>query len=125
MANMGKIAQVIGPVVDVSFETTLPPIYSALKIDDAAKNIHITCEVASHMGNNTVRSVVMHATEGLVRGMAVEDTGGPIKAPLGKATLGRVMALLGNPVDGGPTVTPDEYYPIHRAPPPLVDQEPT
>src|SRR6185295_17207438 len=125
MANMGKISQVIGPVVDVTFESNLPPIYSALKINDDARNIHITCEVASHMGNNTVRSVAMHATEGLVRGMAVEDTGGPIKVPVGKATLGRVMDLLGNPVDGGPPVVPDEYYPIHRSPPPLVDQEPT
>src|SRR5688572_15201032 len=125
MANMGKISQVIGPVVDVTFETSLPPIYSALKIKDAARKIDITCEVASHLGNNTVRSVSMHATEGLVRGMAVEDTGAPIKVPVGKATLGRVMDLLGNPVDGGPTVTPDEYYPIHRSPPPLVDQEPT
>src|SRR5436190_383587 len=125
MANMGKISQVIGPVVDVTFETTLPPIYSALRINDAAKNIHVTCEVASHMGNNTVRSVAMHATEGLVRGMAVEDTGGPIKVPVGKDTLRRVMDPLGNPVDGGPTVAADEYYPIHRSPPPLVDQEPT
>src|SRR5436189_3094590 len=86
MANMGKISQVIGPVVDVTFETTLPPIYSALRINDDARNIHITCEVASHMGNNTVRSVAMHATEGLVRGMGVEDTGGPSKVPVGKAT---------------------------------------
>src|SRR5258706_3378642 len=125
MANMGKISQVIGPVVDVTFEANLPPIYSALRINDAARNIHITCEVASHMGNNTVRSVAMHATEGLVRGMAVEDTGAPIQVPVGKATLGRVMDLLGNPVDGGPPVTPDEYYPIPRSPPPLVDQEPT
>ena len=102
MANMGKISQVIGPVVDVTFETTLPPIYSALKINDDARKIHITCEVASHMGNNTVRSVALNPTEGLVRGMAVEDTGAPIMVPVGKATLGRVMDLLGNPVDGGP-----------------------
>src|SRR5262245_1305623 len=125
MANTGKIAQVIGPVVDVSFETALPPIYSALRIKDAARKIDITCEVASHLGNNTVRSVALSPTEGLIRGMAVEDTGAPIKVPVGKPTLGRVMDLLGNPVDGGPPVVGEDYYPIHRAPPPLVDQEPT
>src|SRR5438477_9566607 len=125
MANLGKISQVIGPVVDVTFETTIPAIYTALRVNDDARNIHITCEVASHLGNNTVRSVAMHATEGLVRGMAVEDTGGPIKVPVGKSTLGRVMDLLGNPVDGGPPIVGEDYYPIHRSPPPLSDQEPT
>jgi len=77
MANMGKVSQVIGPVVDVTFETALPPIYSALTIKDAARNLNITCEVASHLGNNTVRSVALMPTEGLIRGMAVEDTGSP------------------------------------------------
>jgi F-type H+-transporting ATPase subunit beta len=125
MANIGKIAQVIGPVVDVAFETSLPFIYTALKINDAARNLHITCEVASHLGNNTVRSIALNPTEGLVRGMPVEDTGAPIKIPVGKPTLGRVMDLLGNPVDGGPPVVGEDYYPIHRAPPPLSDQEPT
>ena len=121
MANTGKIAQIIGPVVDVSFETALPPIYSALKIKDAARKIDITCEVASHLGNNTVRSVALSPTEGLIRGMAVEDTGAPIKVPVGKPTLGRVMDLLGNPVDGGPPVVGEDYYPIHRSPPPLSE----
>jgi F-type H+-transporting ATPase subunit beta len=125
MANMGKVAQVIGPVVDVSFEQTLPPIYSALRIADPARSIHITCEVASHLGNNLVRSVALSPTEGLVRGMPVEDTGAPIKVPVGRSTLGRVMDLLGNPVDGGPPVQGEDYYPIHRAPPPLSEQEPT
>ncbi len=124
-ANMGKIAQVIGPVVDVSFETALPPIYSALKIQDPARSINIICEVASHLGNNLVRTVALMPTEGLVRGMAVEDTGAPIKVPVGRSTLGRVMDLLGNPVDGGPPVKGEEYYPIHRQAPPLEDQEPT
>ena len=123
--NVGKVAQIIGPVVDVSFESALPPIYSALKIRDAARNINITCEVASHLGNNMVRSVALNPTEGLVRGMTVEDTGGPIMIPVGRSTLGRVMDLLGNPVDGGPEVKGEDYYPIHRSPPPLVDQEPT
>ncbi len=125
MANMGKVSQVIGPVVDVTFETTLPPIYSALTIKDAARNLNITCEVASHLGNNTVRSVALMPTEGLIRGMAVEDTGSPIMVPVGPSTLGRVMDLLGNPVDGGPPVVGEAYYPIHRSPPPLTEQEPT
>jgi F-type H+-transporting ATPase subunit beta len=123
--NVGKIAQVIGPVVDVSFETALPPIYSALKIKDPARSIDITCEVASHLGNSLVRSVALSPTEGLVRGMPVEDTGAPIKIPVGRSTLGRVMDLLGNPVDGGPEVKGEDYYPIHRPAPPLSEQEPT
>jgi F-type H+-transporting ATPase subunit beta len=123
--NVGKITQVIGPVVDVSFESKLPPIYSALRIKDAARKIDIVCEVASHLGNNTVRSVALAPTDGLVRGMPVEDTGSPIKIPVGKPTLGRVMDLLGNPVDGGSEVKGEDYYPIHRSPPPLSEQEPT
>ncbi len=125
MANVGKIAQVIGPVVDVTFEETLPPIYTALKIQDAARSIDITAEVASHLGNNMVRSVALSPTEGLVRGMPVQDTGAPIKVPVGRPTLGRVMDLLGNPVDGGSEVKGEDYYPIHRAAPPLSEQEPT
>ena len=123
--NTGKIAQVIGPVVDVSFETALPAIYTALKIKDPARNIDITAEVASHLGNNLVRSVALNPTEGLVRGMVVEDTGAPIKVPVGRPTLGRVMDLLGNPVDGGPPVVGEDYWPIHRPAPPLSEQEPT
>ena len=123
--NMGKVAQVIGPVVDVSFETKLPPIYSALTIQDAARGIHVTCEVAAHLGNNLVRTVALMPTEGLVRGMAVKDTGAPIKVPVGRATLGRVMDLLGNPVDDGGPVKGEDYYPIHRAAPKLEEQEPT
>src|SRR5262249_8711769 len=125
MANSGKIAQIIGPVVDVAFEAAIPPIYPALKIQDAARKIDVTCEVASHLGNNTVRSVALSPTEGLVRGMTVEDTGSPIKIPVGKPTLGRVMDLLGNPVDGGPPVVGEDNHPIHRAPPTLAEQEPT
>src|SRR5258706_10754098 len=107
MANMGKVAQVIGPVVDVSFETTLPPIYSALKIQDPARGIDLVAEVAQHLGNNLVRSIALMPTEGLVRGMAVLDTGSPIMVPVGRGTLGRVMDLLGNPVDDGGPVKAD------------------
>jgi len=123
--NMGKVAQVIGPVVDVSFETKLPPIYSALTITDAARGINLTCEVAQHLGNNLVRTVALMPTEGLVRGMAVKDTGAPIKVPVGRSTLGRVMDLLGNPVDDGGPVKGEDYFPIHRAAPKLEEQEPT
>ena len=123
--NMGKVAQVIGPVVDVSFESKLPPIYSALTINDAARGISLTCEVAQHLGNNLVRTVALAPTEGLVRGMAVKDTGAPIKVPVGKSTLGRVLDLLGNPVDDGGPVKGEDYFPIHRAAPKLEEQDPT
>ena len=123
--NIGRVAQVIGPVVDVVFDEMLPAIYTALTIKDAARGINVTAEVASHLGNNMVRTVALSPTEGLVRGMPVNDTGAPIKVPVGRPTLGRVMDLLGNPVDGGPPVVGEDYYPIHRSPPSLEDQEPT
>ncbi|MBI2901432.1 MAG: F0F1 ATP synthase subunit beta, partial [Planctomycetes bacterium] len=123
--NIGRIAQIIGPVVDVAFDTTLPPIYTALKIQDARQNRTITAEVAQHLGNNLVRSIALAPTEGLVRGMPVVDTGSPIKIPVGRPTLGRVMDLLGNPVDDGGEVKGDDYFPIHRNSPPLSEQEPT
>jgi F-type H+-transporting ATPase subunit beta len=123
--NMGKVAQVIGPVVDVSFESKLPPIYSALTINDAAKGISLTCEVAQHLGNGLVRTVALAPTDGLIRGMPVKDTGAPIKVPVGKSTLGRVMDLLGNPVDDGGPVKGEDYFPIHRAAPKLEEQDPT
>ncbi len=122
--NVGRVAQVIGPVVDVVFDAGLPPIYNALKIRDSARRIDLTCEVAQHLGNNMARSVALAPTEGLMRGMPVIDTGGPIKVPVGRATLGRVMDLLGNPIDGLGEVAAGEYYPIHRRAPPLTDQEP-
>ncbi|MFN3485538.1 MAG: F0F1 ATP synthase subunit beta, partial [Planctomycetota bacterium] len=125
MTNIGRITQVIGPVVDVAFEEKLPPIYTALRIEEPARGIALTCEVAQHLGNNTVRSVALAPTEGLVRGMRVVDTGAPIKVPVGRSTLGRVMDLLGNPVDDGGPVQGEDYYPIHREAPPLLEQEPT
>jgi F-type H+-transporting ATPase subunit beta len=123
--NMGRVAQVIGPVVDVAFDAELPAIYSALKIDDEARKLHVTCEVAQHLGNNIVRSVALAPTEGLVRGMPVKDTGGPIKVPVGRGTLGRVMDLLGNPIDELGPIRADDYFPIHRPSPKLEEQEPT
>ncbi|KAF0240667.1 MAG: F-type H+-transporting ATPase subunit [Planctomycetota bacterium] len=123
--NIGKVTQVIGPVVDVSFETTLPAIYNAMTIKDPAKGMNLTLEVASHMGNNTVRSVAMSTTDGLVRGMPVLDTGAPIKLPVGRATLGRLIDLLGVPLDKLGDIKTDKYYPIHRPAPPLTNQEVT
>src|SRR5262245_35211145 len=123
--NTGKIAQIIGPVVDVSFETALPAIYNALKIAHPKTGAEITAEVAQHLGNNLVRSVALQPTDGLTRGTPVTDTGAPIKIPVGRATLGRVMDLLGRPVDPLGPIKADDYYPIHRQPPRLEDQEPT
>ncbi len=98
MSN-GKVLEVIGAVVDVSFEGELPPIYQALKIEDAARGINLTLEVASHLGNDVCRTVSMSSTDGLVRGMAVRDTGAPISVPVGKDCLGRIFNLLGEPLD--------------------------
>jgi F-type H+-transporting ATPase subunit beta len=123
--NVGKVAQVIGPVVDVAFDGSLPAIYTALRIEDPAREIRLTCEVAQHLGNNMVRSVALAPTDGLVRGMPVTDTGAPIKIPVGKPTLGRVMDLLGTPVDNLGPVQGQDAYPIHRPAPPLAEQEPT
>jgi F-type H+-transporting ATPase subunit beta len=123
--NIGKITQVIGPVVDVAFDAALPAIYNALKIRDAARNIDLTCEVATHLGNNTVRSVSLSTTEGLVRGMPVTDTGAPIQLPVGRPTLGRLVDLLGVPLDKLGDIKTDKYYPIHRPAPALVNQETT
>ena len=121
--NIGKIAQIIGPVVDVSFDTVLPAIYNALKINNPKTGTTVTAEVAQHLGNNLVRAVSLAPTDGMTRGMPVVDTGAPIMIPVGRPTLGRVLDLLGNPVDPyGPCVGED-YYPIHRQPPRLEDQD--
>jgi F-type H+-transporting ATPase subunit beta len=112
-------------VVDVRFDEKLPPIYSALKIRDREKGIDLTAEVAMHLGDGTVRSVALAPTDGLVRGMPVEDTGGPIKLPVGRGALGRVLNLLGEPIDGLGDVEATDWYPIHRPSPALKDQDPT
>jgi F-type H+-transporting ATPase subunit beta len=122
----GKITQIIGPVVDVEFPAgTLPPIYSALKISNKAINNeewNLIAEVAQHLGEGTVRAVAMDSTDGLVRGQDVMDTGHPIQMPVGEATLGRILNVVGNPVDGKPPVETKLYAPIHRAPPKLTEQ---
>jgi F-type H+-transporting ATPase subunit beta len=124
--NMGKITQVIGPVVDVEFaDGTLPPIYSALRISNPAissQTWNLVVEVAQHLGERTVRCIAMDSTEGLVRGMEVQDTGGPIKVPVGPQTLGRIINVIGEPVDEAGPVEGIAQYPIHREPPTFVDQ---
>ena len=101
--RMGKVAQVIGPVVDVQFNTSdLPPIYNALMLSNPAisnQEWNLVIEVAQHLGENIVRCVAMDSTEGLARGMPVMDSGGPITVPVGAETLGRIINVIGNPVD--------------------------
>src|SRR5437773_2362544 len=127
---MGKVIQVIGPVVDVEFPPGhLPNIYNALRVDqDEDKNarkpeIRLTLEVAQHLGENRVRSVAMSLTDGLVRGMPVKDTGAPISVPVGRETLGRLINVLGEPVDKRGPIKTKKTYPIHRPAPSLEDQE--
>ncbi|MDD2443686.1 MAG: F0F1 ATP synthase subunit beta [Desulfotomaculaceae bacterium] len=126
--NVGKIVQVIGVVVDVSFPPgQVPDIYNAIKIksdkeDMFGRKIDLTLEVAQHLGNNTVRTVAMSATDGLVRGMEAVDTGAPITVPVGKKTLGRLVDVLGEPIDGLGPIDTETTYPIHRPAPLLIDQ---
>jgi F-type H+-transporting ATPase subunit beta len=127
--SQGKIVQVIGPVVDVEFETgKLPPIYNALLVqgvenkDVFAYSQKLTLEVAQHLGESHVRTVAMAATEGLSRGMTVEDTGSPITVPVGKETLGRILNIVGEPVDKGAPIQAKKTYPIHRPAPPFDQQ---
>jgi F-type H+-transporting ATPase subunit beta len=125
--KVGRLVQVIGPTVDVQFDTDeLPGIYNALKITDEKRGIALTVEVALHLGDNTVRCVAMASTDGLVRGMEVVDTGGSITVPVGEQTLGRIFNLLGEPIDNlGPVPEPGKRYPIHRPAPSFEDQETT
>ena len=124
--NIGKVLQVLGPVVDVEFKPDqLPAIYNAIVIKVPEHNLNITVEVAQHLGNNTVRTVAMSSTDGLQRGVEAIDTGAPITVPVGPATLGRMVSVLGLPIDNGGEVKADTYYPIHRPAPAFADQEPS
>jgi len=121
MANaVGKITQVIGAVVDVQFEDNLPEILNSLTTDNNGKNLVL--EVAQHLGENTVRTIAMDATEGLVRGQSVTDTGGQISVPVGTATLGRIMNVVGEPVDEKGPVKTKETRAIHGDAPAFADQ---
>ncbi len=121
MANaVGKITQVIGAVCDVQFDGHLPEILNALETDNNGKRLVL--EVAQHLGEGTVRCIAMDATEGLVRGQSVTDTGKPISVPVGTATLGRILNVVGEPVDEGGPVEADEYRSIHQPAPEFSDQ---
>ncbi|MEE9567980.1 MAG: F0F1 ATP synthase subunit beta [Candidatus Binatia bacterium] len=125
--NLGKITQVTGAVVDVEFsDGSLPSIYNALKITNAAINDqewNLVVEVAQHLGENTVRCIAMDSTDGLVRGGEVMDTGEGITVPVGPETLGRLLNVIGEPVDEGEPINAKKRLPIHRSAPAFVDQE--
>ena len=125
--NIGRISQVLGPIVDVEFEQgNLPEILTALLITNPAINDeadNLVVEVAQHLGDNVVRTVSMDITDGLVRGMPVKDTGSPIMMPVGEASLGRVLNVVGKPVDGLGPVSNEKMMPIHRAAPKFTEQD--
>jgi F-type H+-transporting ATPase subunit beta len=123
--SLGKVTQVIGPVVDVEFTDKVPPIYNALRVSNpeiSDQPWNLVLEVAQHLGENTVRCIAMDATEGLVRGMDVENTGKFIEVPVGPQTLGRIINVIGEPVDEAGPIEATTFYPIHREAPPFVDQ---
>jgi len=124
--NKGKITQVIGPVVDVEFPAgKLPRILNALTLTNPSidgEKDNLVLEVAQHLGEGVVRAIAMDATEGLVRGAEVTDTGNAIQMPVGKEVLGRILNVIGKPVDGGGPVNAQQHRSIHREPPPFVDQ---
>jgi F-type H+-transporting ATPase subunit beta len=126
-AHVGKVVEVTGPVVVVAFESDhLPPIYNALRITsegfDVASPLSVVAEVEQHLGEGRVKCVAMEPTEGMVRGMKAIDLGGPITVPVGKCTLGRVMNVIGEPVDNLGPIVSDTRFPIHRHPPELEEQ---
>jgi len=122
--NTGTIVSVVGPVVDVEFPTALPAIHNALSVECTVQNkpMHVTLEVQQHLGDHRVRTVAMSGTEGIKRGYAVQDSGGPIRMPVGPGVMGRVFDVTGNPVDERGPVNAERYVPIHRPPPSLAEQ---
>jgi F-type H+/Na+-transporting ATPase subunit beta len=125
MEKIGKVVQIIGPVVDCEFEEKhLPPIYNCVVIEGEAggKTVQVSTEVQQHLGENRVRCVSMQPTDGMVRGMKAIDTGKPISVPVGRETLGRVMNVIGKPVDELGDIKAAKFYPIHRPAPSFEDQ---
>jgi len=116
---VGKVVAVIGPVVDVQFENDRPQILNALEVE--GRESRLVLEVAQHLGQNTVRTIAMDATERVVRGQAVVDTGDPIKVPVGPGTLGRIINVIGQPIDERGPVKTDVFAPIHAQPPELIE----
>src|SRR5687767_11132873 len=125
--QVGKVVQVIGPAVDVQFaEGHLPAIYNAIRIVDNGElgkvKIDVVAEVAQHIGESQVRCIAMKPTDGMVRGMKAIDTGAPITVPVGRGTLGRILNVLGEPVDERGPVNVEERWPIHRLAPGFDEQ---
>jgi F-type H+/Na+-transporting ATPase subunit beta len=122
---MGRVTQIIGPVVDVEFTGTLPEIFTALKLTNpsiSAEQENLTVEVAQHLGEHTVRCVAMDSTDGLVRGLPVRNTGAAIQMPVGPEVLSRILNVVGEPVDEQGPVNATKFLPIHRPPPSFTDQ---
>jgi len=120
LANVGKVLQIIGAVLDIQFETELPALYNAITIQNGEDEIVL--EVTQHLGDNVVRCIAMNATDGLRRGMDAVDTGAPISVPVGEVTLGRMLNVMGKAIDKAPEPEAKEYWPIHRDPPGFSDQ---
>lgn len=118
--NIGKIIQIIGAVIDIRFERELPSLYNAIEVD--FEEGKIVLEVMQHLGDHTVRCISMHSTDGLKRGMEAIDTGAPISVPVGKEVLGRMVNVLGVPIDNKPAIEAKENWAIHREPPSLSQQ---
>jgi len=120
IVGIGKISQVIGAVVDVQFEGNLPPILNALEVHDVPNRLVL--EVAQHLGGNNVRTIALDSTEGLIRGQDVSDTGSPIMVPVGPKTLGRIINVIGEPIDEKGPIGSEKFLPIHRDAPSFEDQ---
>merc|ERR1711937_189732 len=120
--NAGKVTQVIGAVVDVQFEEKLPKILNALEVEMPEGSERLVLEVAQHLGENTVRTIAMESTDGLVRGQNCDDTGNPIMVPVGPETLGRIMNVIGEPVDEKGPINAKQRAPIHTTAPLLTEQ---
>ena len=118
--NIGKIKQILGAVVDVSFEEKLPQILDALVVKHENKDLVL--EVAQHLGENTVRTIAMDSTDGLIRGQKVQDTGNPISVPVGPETLGRILNVVGEPIDERGKLKTKLKSPIHKSAPEFIDQ---
>ncbi len=120
MSKNGKIIQVIGAVVDVQFEGEIPEILTALEVDNSGNKLIL--EVAQHLGENSVRTIAMDSTEGLKRGDVVQNTSAPISVPVGPETLGRIINVIGQPIDQKGDIKTKEKWPIHREAPKFTDQ---
>ena len=118
--NTGRITQIIGAVVDIRFEDGLPSLYNAVEVPHEDRTIVL--EVMQHLGDRTVRCISMDSTDGLRRGMEAYDTGSPIKVPVGEEVLGRMVNVLGKPIDNLPEIEAKDYWQIHREPPKLAAQ---